>query len=566
MKRKAFICIVFTLLLSACGSSQPIPTATKTSNPSTSTTTPLPATATITSLPPTPTLASEDEFIKGVTMNNYGPNLDTVYAQEVINQYIIPAGINYVALNPTCFAKDWKDTNIDCNNEDIPGLMTTVSDQELINAIQYLHATGLRVILKPHFLSINNLKSNLSEPKFGSSWSEAEWKIWFENYIAFISHYAKIAKDERVDIFVIGNEMEYSTYREKDWRRVIASVRKNYNGPITYAANSWDFEVSQVKFWDELDYIGTNAYNYFFGSISDSSIEGMKLAWQPYIQRLEEISKEFGKQVLITEFGAVSKQGYNTGVMRDWMASPYDGQEQSDHYTAFFETIKDKPWIKGIIIWDVYTSPSQGGQNDISYTFIAKPAEQIVRQYFSGQPIRPTAIPDFVENPNETMIVYDEYLATGWRPWYAPEDETFPDFRSPIGHESSFSIRVAYSEYTGLWLIHDSPPLDMSKYKWLEFYILTGKKQPKHLLAVFEDWTTGINIGSRMGLVNNPDYIEGGAYQPGTWQRVRIPLADLSINTQQSTGFNILGCAWPCDFDHETDDVYIDDIKLIAGE
>ncbi len=556
---------IFVLLLSSCSP----PPGPNTPFPSTLTYTLSPAltdTPTIIPITHTPTLVPDTEFIKGVTMNNYGPNLDTVYAREVINQFIIPAGIKYVALNPTCFAKDWKDTNIECTNEDIPGLMTTISDKELINAIKYLHSAGLRVILKPHLLSINSLNSNLSEPAFGSGWSQGEWQIWFDNYIVFISHYAQIAEDNQVDIFVIGNEMEYSTKKEQDWRRIIASVRDIYHGPITYASNAWQFEASQIKFWDALDYVGTNAYNYFFQTISDPTIASMEKAWQTYIQRLEEISSRYGKPVLFTEFGARSQEGYNEGTGRDWIATSYNGQEQADYYTAFFESITGEMWVKGVILWDVYTSPLQGGPNDISYTFIAKPAEQVVHQYFGGQLILPTAIPNFIENPNDTIIVYDENLATSWRPWYAPEDKTFPDFRSSNGHDSSYSIRVALSEYTGLWLIHDSPPLDMSKYKWLEFYIMVGKSQPKHLLVVFEDWTTGINIGSRMALVNDSRYIEGGVYQPGTWQRVRIPLIDLGITNQMSTGFNILGCTWPCDFDYATDDVYIDDIKLIAGE
>jgi len=570
MKNFFIIIVIMILFLSSCSpSNQLTPSANAPTNaitPIPPTATEIPATPTFTPPPSTPTLFPETAFIKGVTLNNYGPNLDTSYAEEVIKQYILPAGIKYVALNPTCFGKDWKDTNIECTNEDIPGLMTTVSDQELINAIQYLHSVGLRVILKPHFLSINNLKSNLSEPRFGSSWGETEWQVWFDNYIIFISHYARIAEDNQVDLFVIGNEMEYSTQREQDWRRIIAAVREIYHGQLTYAANSWQFEASQIKFWDALDYIGTNAYSYFDEPIYDYTIDGMKIAWQPYIQRLEEISNEYGKQVLITEFGARSQDDYNTGTLHDWIATSYNGQEQSDHYKAFFETIDGKPWIKGVILWDVYTSPLQGGPNDISYTFIGKPAEQIVHGFFGGLSIAPTTVSNFVENPGETMIVYGENLAGDWRLWYEPDATTIPDLYSHNGHASSFSIRVSYSEYVGVWLIHDSPPLDMSKYKWLEFYILVGKNQPKHLLAVFEDWTTGINIGSRMALVNNPNYIEGGQYEPGTWQRVRIPLIDLGITDQRSTGFNILGCAWPCDFDNATDDVYIDDIKLIAGE
>ncbi|MBL7941646.1 MAG: hypothetical protein JNM00_02715, partial [Flavobacteriales bacterium] len=467
----------------------------------------------------------------------------------MITEYILPAGIKYVTLYPTCLGRDAFDTQIACEYEPIAGKTgPSVEDKELINTIQYLHSVGLRVILKPHFLLISKIEDNFSGPELGYQWGDETWRAWFENYTAFITHYAQIAEDHQVDIFVIGNEMEYSTHREEDWRQVIASVRSVYSGPITYAANTWDFEALNVKFWDDLDFISTNAYNYFYQPINDVSIEGMRAAWEPALQQLEALSEQYGKPVLFTEFGASSKEGQTRGIARDWIAAPYDGQAQADYYTAFFKAIQDRPWVKGVILWDVDTQPLQGGPNDLAYTFIAKPAEAIVRQYFGGVPVTSTPIPQFVEVPADSMVVYDDELSFGWRPWFEEDATTFPDFQNPDAYSGQFSIRVAYSEYIGLWLVYD-PYLKLSKYKWLEFQIKVGNPEPKHLFAVFEDWTTGMNIGSRMALVNDARYIEGGGYQPGVWQRVRIPLIDLGLTDQYSTGFNILGCAWPCDQD-----------------
>jgi hypothetical protein len=523
-------------------------------------------TPTITLPPPTPTLVPESDFIQGVSLNNIGLRLDSSHARQVIAQYILPAGVNYVALTPTCLGKDAKDIQIACKYEAVAGKSgPPVHDDELVNAIQYLHSVGLRVVLKPHFLLISELENNFSGPQLGYRWNDDTWRAWFENYTVFITHYAQIAQDHQVDIFVIGNEMEYATHREDDWRKVIAAVRSVYKGPITYAANTWNFEALKVEFWDELDFIGTNAYNYFYQGITDISIDGMRTAWEPALQKLEALSEKYEKPVLFTEFGATSKEGQTRAIARDWTAAGYDGQAQADYYAAFFDAIKDQPWVKGVLIWDLETRPLQGGPNDLGYTFIAKPAEAVVRQFYGGDAMIPTLIPDYVEKPAETMIVYDDKLASGWRPWYEDDAKTFPDFQDSDAYSGSYSIRVAYSEYVGLWLVFD-PYLNLSKYKWLEFQIKVGKTQPKHLYAVFEDWTTGVNIGSRMALVNDARYIEGGQYLPGVWQRVRIPLIDLGLTDQNSTGFNILGCAWPCDFDYQTDDILLDEIKLVAGE
>lgn len=564
--RLSALLLVVVLTMPSCSTpvEEVVPTLPVPSSTASPTSIPMP---TITLSPPvTPTLVPEDDFIQGVSLNNLGVRLDSSYAHQVITEYILPAGVNYVALTPTCLGKDANDIEIACDYETVAGKSgPPVRDNELINAIEYLHSVGLRVVLKPHFLLISELENDFSGPQLGYQWNDKTWRAWFENYTIFITHYAQIAEDQQVDIFVIGNEMEYATRREEDWRQVITAVRSVYSGPITYAANTWNFEALKVRFWDDLDFIGTNAYNYFYQPITDISVDGMRSAWEPALQQLEALSNEYGKPVLFTEFGATSKEGHNLGIARDWIAASYNGQAQADHYAAFFEAIRDRPWVKGVLIWDLVTEPMQGGPNDIGYTFIAKPAEAVVHQFYGGDPILPTPVPSFVETPSDTMIVYDDALAPGWRPWFEDDAKTFPDFQNTDAYSGAYAIRVAYSEYIGLWLIYD-PYLNLSKYKWLEFQIKVGDPEPKHLYAVFEDWTTGINIGSRLALVNDNRYIEGGAYLPGVWQRVRIPLIDLGLKNQNSTGFNILGCAWPCDFDHETADVLLDDIKLVAGE
>lgn len=554
---------IYILVLSSCSTAV---TATNTPIPSTSTNTSSPAptsTPTITPLPPTPTLVSETAFIKGITLNysGNGPKLGTTDAQEVIKQYIIPSGANYVILVPSCWSANMSSTDIICPTERIEGGVPPISDDELINAIDNLHSIGLRVVLKPQAL-IQTVHITSQEKK-ERRWDESQWKAWFDSYVAFITHYSEIAEAHQVDLFVMGNEQEDNTKREQDWRRVIAAVRDVYHGPITYAANAWQFEASRIKFWDALDYIGTNGYQFGFVNKKDPTVDDMIQAWQPYIQQLEEMSNQYGKQVIITEVGAIAKEGWNTGRLREGAPTLYDGQEQADAYTAFFEALKNKPWLKGIVIWDIDTNPLQGGPYDIGYTFIDKPAEKVVRQYFGGSAIDPTPTPDFMEVEGNSRIIYQDTLAHGWRTWYEPDASVVPDLDSTNGFESSASIRLPLSKYKGIDFIYDTPFIDMSKYKWLEFYIMVGEHQPKNLLVQFEYWTPENVSHSRLALVDNPNYIDGGQFKPGTWQRIKIPLIDMDISNQKFTGFGINNCAFPCQLDRSVDDVYIDNIQLV---
>ncbi len=366
---------------------------------------------------------------------------------------------------------------------------------------------------------------------------------------------------------MVGNEQHDNTKYEQDWRRVIAAVRDVYHGPITYAPTAFQFEASRIEFWDALDYIGTNGYKFGMVDKKSATVDDMTRHWQPYIQRLEEMSKQYGKQVIVTEIGARSMQDFNTGRTRDFMALPYDGQGQADFYTAFFEALEGKPWLKGILLWLVSTDPLQGGANDTGFSFIAKPAEQVVRQYFGGSVITtPTARPALVEDPDNSILIYGDNLLYGWRAWNEPNATTIPDFYSSNAHQGSYSIRIPLSKYKELQLVYDTPYLRMSKFKWIEFYLMVGKKQPRSLLVWFHYWTPQAYTHSRKALVNNPDYIEGGQYQPGTWQRIRIPLVDLGITDQVINEIDIRACDWPCTSDPSADDVYVDDIRLVAGK
>jgi hypothetical protein len=96
---------------------------------------------------------------------------------------------------------------------------------------------------------------------------------------------------------------------------------------------------------------------------------------------------------------------------------------------------------------------------------------------------------------------------------------------------------------------------------------MVGKNPPKTLNVVFASWFNEVNSWysmSREVPVNDPNYIEGGKYVPGTWQKVRIPLADLNISNQVITELHIYSCIFNCKAINNVDDIYLDDIQLVA--
>src|SRR5690606_17638192 len=67
--------------------------------------------------------------------------------------------------------------------------------------------------------------------------NEEDWKTWFDNYSHFILDYARLAEELKIPLLCIGTELEKTSQREKEWRNLIAEVRKIYSAKITYAAN-----------------------------------------------------------------------------------------------------------------------------------------------------------------------------------------------------------------------------------------------------------------------------------------------------------------------------------------
>jgi hypothetical protein len=282
------------------------------------------------------------------------------------------------------------------------------------------------------------------------------------------------------------------------------------------------------------------------------------------------MSKQYGKQVIITEIGAMSMSDFSAGVTNGyhWIPSAYDGQEQADYYAAMFEALKDKPWLKGIILWDISTEFLQGGANDIGYTFIAKPAEQVVRQYFGGLPITPTPLPNFVEEPANSFSLFEESLEDGWSLWYEPSSTAPSEFTVQDGYQSSFSVLFPLSKWLELVIAQEAPIANISQYKWIEFYIKAGTRPPKTLFAMFEYWSPEFFTLSRVVDINNPSYLEGGQYQTDTWQRVRIPLIDFGITDQDMNQIHFMNCTIPCSFNNNknADNISIDNIRLVAGK
>lgn len=236
---------------------------------------------------------------------------------------------------------------------------------------------GLKVMLKPHVWIM------------GQGWpgeydlqSEDDWEIWERTYREYIMTYAHLADSIAADLFCIGTEFRFAgVKREKFWRELAREVRTVYKGEITYASNWDNFE--QIKFWDELDYIGVDAYFPLTDSLSPS-VREIEQGWSDIKQQLRSSGAKYDKPILFTEYGYQSLKG---AAGKHWEVdksqASIDMDVQANAYEALFNVFWEEKWFAGGFLWKWHLKDDFGGPLNPNFTPQGKAAEKVIRNQFS---------------------------------------------------------------------------------------------------------------------------------------------------------------------------------------
>ena len=317
-------------------------------------------------------IPAQSEFQKGMTYvawteQGYS-NTNSVKSME----RLVSLGVEWVCLVSTWYQDKCGSTEIFPLNEKSP------SDQSLLFAIRELHNLNLKVMLKPH---LDLLESDGKwRGDIGGS-DSAYWRTWFANYTDFILHYARLAEQEKVELFCIGTELSNCAVSQPAlWRDLIKKVRRVYKGSLTYSAN-WYEEYDCIEFWDALDYAGINPYFPLVSSLNPTA-EDLKEVWEDWLGMIEEWQKDIDKPVILTEIGYKSSKG---AIDEPWQHSPIgkvDLQLQADCYEALLATFWEKPWFYGVYWWYWGVNPKMGGEFHRGFTPQNKLAEEVLRKWY----------------------------------------------------------------------------------------------------------------------------------------------------------------------------------------
>lgn len=250
----------------------------------------------------------------------------------------------------------------------------------LEQTLSYARQLGLKIMLKPHVWV-----QGQGWPGDYTLETEEEWQQWEASYENYLDAMTALAIRYEVGLFCIGTEFRVAA-RERPayWRRLISKIRQTYTGPLTYAAN-WD-NYQNISFWDELDYIGIDAY-FPLSERRDPSLRQLMDGWEEPMEQIEEFQEQYHLPVLFTEYGYRSADYSGRG---HWL-NEKEGlvtnmQAQATAYEALFRTVWQQDWFAGGFAWKWYaTVPRNSRWNrwETDFTPQEKPAAEVLRRYYT---------------------------------------------------------------------------------------------------------------------------------------------------------------------------------------
>jgi|TARA_B110000908_G_scaffold170280_1_gene229369 hypothetical protein len=307
--------------------------------------------------------------INGVSLVASKDSITILHVKSVID-----VNANYTALMPFGFIRELSSPKIRFNSK---RQWFGEREQGIRQYAKELQHKGIKLMIKPQiWVWRGQFTGHISMD------SEDQWKVLEESYSSFILMYAAIAEETNAALFCIGTELEkFVINRPVYWKILIQKIKKVYKGKLTYAAN-WD-EFKHVPFWNELDYIGIDAY-FPLTAKKTPTIEEFEAGWQPHKIEIQKTQKKFNTPVLFTEYGYRSIDF--TG-KKPWDSKRITGSinllAQKNGLQAIHNQFWKEDWFAGGFIWKWFHKHIEvGGENNNRFTPQNKPAQDLLKKLY----------------------------------------------------------------------------------------------------------------------------------------------------------------------------------------
>lgn len=314
----------------------------------------------------------KSDTIDGVSFVASGNAISEKNVQAVVN-----INANYAALMPFGFIRELSHPEIRFNSE-----KQWFGEREdgIKQYAEELQKKGIQIMLKPQIWVSNGQFTG-----FIKMMKEDDWQTLENSYSAFILEYARIAEENKFQILCVGTELEnFIDARPDYWKGLIAEIKKVYSGKLTYASN-WN-EYNRTPFWDDLDYIGIDAY-FPVDDKQSPTLEAIKQGWQKHKSEMKSYSEKHNKPILFTEYGYRS---IDYAGRAPWTVDRIDKQvnleAQAVLTQALFEEFWGEEWFAGGFVWKWFHDyENVGGKDNNRFTPQNKPAEAVIREFYKNK-------------------------------------------------------------------------------------------------------------------------------------------------------------------------------------
>jgi len=320
--------------------------------------------------------------LRGVTVGpiessqQMGRGYGSEYSAAVLDE-LVRLGANAISITP--FGRIWNlhSTQIALDFE----LPIAQSQTALLRFVAQAKARGLYVLIIPHlWLETGGWRGEIDPG------SDQAWLAYQGSYRDFVLHWARVAAASGADAFSIGVECKsWSGRFGPYWKQLIADVRATFHGQLTYSAN-WD-EADDVLFWDELDFIGINAFYPLSDKANASYVEYAQGA-ERAVARAIGLGKLAAKPVVFLEIGYTAR---SDAAVQPWLWPDImhnvvvDEWEQARALAALIGASVSQPTINGFFVWRYYANLDDVSQEaNWGFSPHGKLAERVLANVFGA--------------------------------------------------------------------------------------------------------------------------------------------------------------------------------------
>lgn len=319
---------------------------------------------------------SSDAFQKGFCHAHEGYRIYNGYSSQKSDQALArlqQIGVNAVSITPFSYMRNPKEPSY------LPFMRRagTETDESVMHSGYAARQLGMRVMIKPHIWLRRSWPGDVEMN------SQQDWQQFFAYYYRWIRHYAVLSQMMEADFLCAGVELGLTTLgHQEQWRQMIGKLRKIFDGKFTYAAN-WGKEFEELTFWDAFDYLGLNCYYPLSKSTNASDAELLSGA-REIASLITRKVEQYDRPLILTEIGFTSTEypWINPHEIARGKSVNLEHQERS--YRAIFQAMHELPGLAGIYWWKWPTYLEYGGPDDPDFTPNGKPAERVLRKWFSS--------------------------------------------------------------------------------------------------------------------------------------------------------------------------------------